>query len=95
MEEKSRDFFRHTFPVDKIPETYRITFEWTQEEMVWYLGDEIIYTIQDNVPDEPMYFIFNLAVGGDWPGSPDADTEFPAMFEVEILEFMPQEIYSR
>ena len=93
--EKSRDFFRHTFPVDKIPETYRITFEWTQEEMVWYLGDEIIYTIQDNVPDEPLYFIFNLAVGGDWPGSPDADTEFPAMFEVEILEFMPQEIYSR
>lgn len=93
--EKSRDFFRHTFPVDKIPETYRITFEWTQEEMVWYLGDEIIYTIQDNVPDEPLYFIFNLAVGGNWPGSPDADTEFPAMFEVEILEFMPQEIYSR
>ena len=42
-----------------------------------------------------MDFIFNLAVGGNWPGSPDADTEFPTMFEVEILEFMPQEIYSR
>lgn len=93
--EQSRDFFKYTFPADKIPETYRITFEWTREEMVWYLGDEIIYTIQDNVPDEPLYFIFNLAVGGDWPGSPDADTEFPATFEVEILEFMPQEIYLR
>ena len=93
--EKSRDYFRHTFPVDKIPETYRITFEWTQEEMIWYLEDEVVYTIRENVPDEPMYFIFNLAVGGDWPGSPDAYTKFPAMFEVEILEFMPQEIYSR
>ena len=93
--EKSRDFFSHTFPVDKIPETYRITFEWTQEEMIWYLENEVVYTIRENVPDEPMYFIFNLAVGGEWPGSPDADTEFPAMFEVEILEFMPQEIYSR
>lgn len=93
--EKSRDFFRHTFPVDKIPETYRITFEWTPEEMIWYLEDEVVYTIRENVPDEPMYFIFNLAVGGDWPGSPDAYTEFPAMFEVKILKFEPQEIYSR
>lgn len=93
--EKSRDYFTYTFPADKIPETYRITFEWTLEEMVWYLEDEVVYTIRENVPDEPMYFIFNLAVGGDWPGSPDAYTEFPAMFEVEILEFEPQEIYSR
>ena len=93
--EKSRDFFRYTFPADKIPETYYITFEWTPEEMIWYLEEEVVYTIRENVPDEPMYFIFNLAVGGEWPGSPDADTEFPAMFEVEILEFMPQEIYSR
>lgn len=93
--EKSRDFFTHTFPANKIPETYRITFEWTLEEMVWYLEDEVVYTIRENVPDEPMYFIFNLAVGGNWPGSPDAYTEFPAMFEVKILEFEPQEIYSR
>ena len=93
--EKSRDFFTYTFPADKIPETYCITFEWTLEEMVWYLEDEVVYTIRENVPDEPMYFIFNLAVGGEWPGSPDAYTKFPAMFEVEILEFMPQEIYSR
>lgn len=92
---KSRDFFTHAFPSDKVPETYCISFEWTPEEMIWYLEDEVIYTIRKNVPNEPLYFIFNLAVGGNWPGSPDVDTKFPAMFEVEILEFMPQEIYPR
>lgn len=93
--EKLKNSFTYEFPVEEIPETYHITFEWTQEEMTWYLEDEVIYTIQENVPDEPMYFIINLAVGGDWPGNPNDYTEFPAMFNVEILEFAPEEIYLR
>lgn len=92
-EEEFKDFFTYEF--DIIPESYVLTFEWTQENMTWYLNDEKIYTMRENVPDVPMYLIFNLAIGGNWPGDPDQSTVFPTSFDVEVLEFNPQETYSR
>ena len=35
--------------------------------------------------NEPFFFIFNVAVGGDWPGSPDASTAFPQQMVVEYV----------
>lgn len=34
---------------------------------------------------QPMYMILNLAVGGHWPGYPDAQTKFPATFDVDYV----------
>jgi beta-glucanase (GH16 family) len=33
----------------------------------------------------PMFIILNLAVGGDWPGSPDATTVFPSSMLVDYV----------
>jgi beta-glucanase (GH16 family) len=33
----------------------------------------------------PMFIILNLAVGGDWPGSPDATTPFPSEMLVDYV----------
>jgi len=33
----------------------------------------------------PFFFIFNVAVGGDWPGSPDATTIFPQRMYVDYV----------
>jgi beta-glucanase (GH16 family) len=38
------------------------------------------------VPAEPMYLIFNLAVGGSYPGDPDDRTEFPATFAIDHVK---------
>ena len=35
--------------------------------------------------NEPFFFIFNVAVGGDWPGSPDATTTFPQQMVVDYV----------
>ena len=32
-----------------------------------------------------MFLIVNLAVGGSWPGAPDAETVFPSWFEVDYV----------
>ena len=37
----------------------------------------------DQVPDEPMYLVINLAVGGVYPGPPDETTRFPATFAID------------
>jgi hypothetical protein len=33
----------------------------------------------------PMYMLINLAVGGDFPGWPDATTQFPANFNIDYV----------
>ncbi|TNY02487.1 glycoside hydrolase family 16 protein, partial [Escherichia coli] len=33
--------------------------------------------------EKPFFVVLNLAVGGDWPGSPDASTVFPAQMKVD------------
>ena len=37
------------------------------------------------VYDHPFYILMNLAVGGDWPGNPDATTEFPQRLVVDYV----------
>ena len=34
---------------------------------------------------QPFYIIVNLAIGGNWPGSPDGSTHFPAHLLVDYV----------
>ncbi len=68
----SEDF--HTFAV-----------KWTEDKITWLIDDVAVFETQDSIPQEAMYLIANLAVGGDWPGSPDDTTEFPADFEIDYV----------
>ncbi|MBN9391449.1 MAG: glycoside hydrolase family 16 protein [Chloroflexi bacterium] len=60
---------------------------WTPQEITWYV-DGIVRQREKNknhIPAEPMYLILNLAVGGNWPGNPDARTAFPSSFEIDYV----------
>jgi len=35
--------------------------------------------------DHPFFILLNLAIGGDWPGSPDANTTFPQTMTVDYV----------
>ncbi|QKS89260.1 glycoside hydrolase family 16 protein [Curtobacterium flaccumfaciens pv. flaccumfaciens] len=37
------------------------------------------------VLDKPFFVILNVAVGGNWPGSPDASTRFPQQMTIDWL----------
>ena len=78
-----------------VPEYMELTFKWTKDKMLWLVDGKEVFRIDKDVPQIPVYMIINLAVGGNWPGNPDSKTKFPALFDVEILEFNPTEIYSR
>jgi beta-glucanase (GH16 family) len=56
----------------------------------WYLDGILYYThnisaAQYSEFHEPFFFILNVAVGGNWPGSPDNTTVFPAVMEVDFI----------
>lgn len=75
----------------RLPDTtakwHRYTLDWSPEQLVWYVDGRRMWTFkrEQYVPRERMYLIFNLAVGGDWPGSPNAATSFPAAVVVDYV----------
>jgi beta-glucanase (GH16 family) len=64
---------------------------WTPDSFEWTLDGQVFsrYTKAD-LPagarwpfDHDFHLLLNLAVGGNWPGSPDASTAFPASMLVD------------
>ena len=62
---------------------------WNREEIVWSIDGEETQRMR-NVAFEPHHFIINLAVGGSWPGNPDAETRFPAYMGIQYIEIDPR-----
>jgi beta-glucanase (GH16 family) len=66
-------------------EMHTFALEWNPGECIWYVDGKERYRHTEGVPEEPMYIIANLAVGGDWPGMPDATTTFPATMDIDYI----------
>ena len=65
---------------------------WKQDMIQWLVDDQVYFTGTKadvgaaNYPfNAPQFFIFNVAVGGNWPGSPDANTVFPERMFVDYV----------
>ncbi len=66
--------------------------EWESNVLRWYMDGQLYHAISNSHPDfsnytwpfvQDFHFILNLAVGGNWPGSPDASTVFPQTYEID------------
>ncbi len=65
---------------------HTVGLDWTPGKLVYTLDGKPVWTVTGKqVPSEPMYLVMNLAVGGAYPGPPDAKTEFPATFEIDYV----------
>jgi beta-glucanase (GH16 family) len=64
---------------------HEFAVEWSSQRIVWFVDGTERFRSEDAVPKERMYLLLNLAVGGDWPGNPDAQTKFPAALEVDYV----------
>ena len=61
--------------------------EWEPGAIVWYVDgiERWRFTVTSRIPNEPMHVLLNLAVGGEWPGSPDTSTAFPSYYDVDYV----------
>lgn len=60
---------------------------WTESEITWFLDGQQVFTAPTPAGyDKEMYILMNLAVGGAWPGNPDATTPFPSAMEVDYVK---------
>ncbi len=71
----------HLFSLIWEPGSYRILVDNTE----FYTGTSADITASYNPFAHPFFFIFNVAVGGDWPGPPDASTVFPQKMLVDYV----------
>ncbi|KAI1410520.1 glycoside hydrolase family 16 protein [Hypoxylon sp. FL1857] len=89
------------FP-DQSWHTWRVIWDrtagsWTGEKITWYLDGNQYFQVSGSTVNNqgvwntlaasPVYFILNVAVGGDWPGPPNANTQdgFGSMMEVAYV----------
>jgi beta-glucanase (GH16 family) len=63
---------------------------WTDQSITWYL-DNVQFSVINTQPAalnefrQNYFLIFNVAVGGNWPGSPNAATSFPQHLIVDYI----------
>lgn len=68
------------------------SIEWTPNNIIWSLNGNTYYSadigpnaISKEEFHNPFFFLLNLAVGGNWPGSPNDETIFPADMYVDYV----------
>jgi beta-glucanase (GH16 family) len=72
--------------------TYGLT--WDANALTWYLDGANVgaANIAGNINNtgafhKSFFILFNLAVGGSWPGNPDASTAMPANMNVDYVRY--------
>jgi beta-glucanase (GH16 family) len=83
-------------------EFHDFVMEWVEGEIRWYV-DGVLYQTQGEgdwrtaghpfpAPfDQRFHLLINLAVGGNWPGSPDSSTDFPQEMSLEYIRVYQEE----
>lgn len=82
----------YTYPMPVANEFHTYTLIWTPEYLEWYVDDVLVFSIDENVPTEPMFLNINLAVSGNWFPPPDETTDFPASFEIDYVRYYKNDL---
>ena len=70
---------------------------WTPQSLTWYIDDIQYHSMSlDESEDlsafqKPFFLIFNVAVGGNWPGSPNANTQFPQRMLIDYVRVFSED----
>ena len=71
-------------------EFHVFTIEWDSSVIRWFVDDVQYHALSITSAGlsefrEEFFFIFNIAVGGNWPGYPDGSTSFPQRMLVDYV----------
>lgn len=79
--------------------------EWDPDSIRWFLDGKPTFVVYSHTwfsssalwnqraPfDQPFHLLLNLAVGGNWPGSPNGATPFPAELQVDWVRYTARQL---
>ena len=76
-------------PGERFADNYHVFgIEWDANQIRWYLDGQYWFGSNITINDteefhQPFHLLFNVAVGGNWPGNPDATTVLPQKMYVD------------
>ena len=80
--------------LDKISSKFYVyAIEWYEDRIDFLIDDSKYFSFQNDGKNDfntwpfnqRFHLLINIAVGGNWPGSPDETTQFPTEMEVEYV----------
>ncbi len=75
-----------TIAIDFTSDFHTFAVEWSPSSIAFYVDGIEQHKISDpKVSQQEMYIIANTAIGGWWPGSPDASTPFPGEYKIDYI----------
>lgn len=86
----------HVYQGDTIgtnPADFHIySIEWTSDSIQWFLDGQLYFqtnigagSVSKTEFHAPFFLLLNMAVGGNWPGSPNTATAFPATMMIDYV----------
>ena len=84
----------YSLPTDSLKNDFHVyAVEWAPNEIRWFVDDQEVFKVTpEKIPagkqwvfDHPFYILFNMAIGGSWPGYPDTTTIFPQQMQVDYV----------
>ncbi len=67
-------------------EFHVFAIEWDSTTIKWFMNDIQYYSVTKSAPfDQRFHMLLNVAVGGNWPGSPNEMTVFPQEMVVDYV----------
>lgn len=88
----------YTLDFGKFADGFHVfSLEWDSEVIRSYV-DGTEYYVVDITPEglsefhNNFFILLNVAVGGNWPGSPNAETSFPQTMEVDYVRVFQEEV---
>ena len=72
---------------------YIYAIEWHEDRIEFFINDEKYFAFNNDKNsnfqtwpfNQRFHLLLNIAVGGDWPGSPDQTTIFPTEMEIDYV----------
>jgi beta-glucanase (GH16 family) len=83
----SKALERPTTELRVTPDDFHVfALSWDAKTLIWFVDGREVHR-QPTPPDmnKPMYMLANVAVGGAWPGAPDATTAWPARMSIDYI----------
>ncbi|HEY0607430.1 MAG TPA: glycoside hydrolase family 16 protein [Herpetosiphonaceae bacterium] len=81
----------YQLPAGKFADDYHIfAVEWDATQIKWFVDGTQFHTLDITTANQselrqPHYLLLNLAIGGNWPGSPDATSVFPMKYYIDYV----------
>jgi beta-glucanase (GH16 family) len=82
---QKRDYTKITSKTDFSQDFHLYGLVWEPDRIIWTLDGKSVFETSKFSPDTPLFLYLNTAIGGNWPGAPDPQDDFPKEMLIDFV----------